>query len=350
MSVLDAPPALRVEEVEDLAGLEALETEWTRLWEDCPQATPFHHPGWLIPWWSCFGAQPGWTLWTLAVRRGDRLVAVAPLFVHPGPDPSIRQLSPVGISNTDYLGPLAAPGDEDALSAILAHLAEHADRWDVADFEELRAGDPLLGTPLPPGLKGETAPQSPCPVLALPDDPDVLIAGLSRWMRRNLRVGQRKLEESGGVQFETATAGTLPEFLDALFILHTRRWESLGQGGVLQGDEIRRFHEQAAARLLAAGVLRSRAIRANGRIVGIMHGMAAHGRGYAYMSGFDPALHRENPGTLVAGYTITEAIREGAREFDFLRGQESYKYDWGAVDTTTTHLRIRHPASPAHPW
>ena len=29
---------------------------------------------------------------------------------------------------------------------------------------------------------------------------------------------------------------------------------------------------------------------------------------------------------------LLSAVREGAREFDFLRGQESYKYEWGAVD------------------
>jgi hypothetical protein len=29
---------------------------------------------------------------------------------------------------------------------------------------------------------------------------------------------------------------------------------------------------------------------------------------------------------------MEEAIRDGAREFHFLRGGEGYKYGWGAVD------------------
>ena len=40
----------------------------------------------------------------------------------------------------------------------------------------------------------------------------------------------------------------------------------------------------------------------------------------------------EQPGTLLLGAVIEQAMREGRREIDFLRGAERYKYAWGAVD------------------
>jgi CelD/BcsL family acetyltransferase involved in cellulose biosynthesis len=32
------------------------------------------------------------------------------------------------------------------------------------------------------------------------------------------------------------------------------------------------------------------------------------------------------------GHAVREAVRDGVREFHFLRGREPYKYAWGAVD------------------
>ncbi|RUX44983.1 GNAT family N-acetyltransferase, partial [Mesorhizobium sp. M7A.F.Ca.CA.002.09.1.1] len=56
---------------------------------------------------------------------------------------------------------------------------------------------------------------------------------------------------------------------------------------------------------------------------------------YAYLGGFDPAYAEESPGAILIGHAIVESIREDAREFDFLRGQEAYKYGWGAADRWT---------------
>jgi CelD/BcsL family acetyltransferase involved in cellulose biosynthesis len=342
---------MRVDEVASVDALQALAPEWGALWERCPGATPFQHPAWLVPWWECFGDQPGWRLWTLAVRSGERLVAVAPLFIHPGPDPRFRQVSPVGIGNTDYLGPIVGPGvDGSAIAGILEHLLAHADRWDVCDLEELRGGDPLLSAPMPDGLAAEASLQSTCPVLALPSDAEAFFAARSAWLRRNLRRGTRRLEERAELSFHTADADTLPEFLDAFFRLHEQRWRAEGQNGLLQGEAMRRFHRDSSARLTEAGLLRLHGMRLDGRLVAILHCLGGHDRVHAYLGGFDPELSRDSPGTLIAAYAIEQAIAEGARELDFLRGQEKYKYDWGAVDRRTHRLRIRHARSPDLPW
>ena len=44
--------------------------------------------------------------------------------------------------------------------------------------------------------------------------------------------------------------------------------------------------------------------------------------------------------------SIEEAIAEGAREFDFLRHAESFKYAWGAEDTFTQRVWLESPATP----
>jgi CelD/BcsL family acetyltransferase involved in cellulose biosynthesis len=88
------------------------------------------------------------------------------------------------------------------------------------------------------------------------------------------------------------------------------------------------------------------ALRLEGRTAAVFHGFAARDRTSYYLSGFDPAFERFSPGTLVVGHAIEEAAREGAAEFDFLRGGEPYKYRWGARDRPCYAVRLG-SAAPA---
>jgi CelD/BcsL family acetyltransferase involved in cellulose biosynthesis len=49
-----------------------------------------------------------------------------------------------------------------------------------------------------------------------------------------------------------------------------------------------------------------------------------------YIAGFDAELAQASPGTLLTATAIEESIREGARSYDFLRGNEGHKSTWGA--------------------
>jgi CelD/BcsL family acetyltransferase involved in cellulose biosynthesis len=46
-------------------------------------------------------------------------------------------------------------------------------------------------------------------------------------------------------------------------------------------------------------------------------------------------------------YTIDQAIDERVRVFDFLRGSESYKAEWGARPELTSRLLLWHERAPS---
>jgi CelD/BcsL family acetyltransferase involved in cellulose biosynthesis len=48
---------------------------------------------------------------------------------------------------------------------------------------------------------------------------------------------------------------------------------------------------------------------------------------------------------MVARY-IERAIERGQRQFDFLRGPEPYKYEWGAVDEPIQRILVRRSNEP----
>jgi CelD/BcsL family acetyltransferase involved in cellulose biosynthesis len=76
-------------------------------------------------------------------------------------------------------------------------------------------------------------------------------------------------------------------------------------------------------------------------MVGVLLAMHAKGQAFFYLSGFDPLWARYSPGNALVGAAIAQAAREGATRFDFLRGQEAYKYRWGAADRPTLRLTLR---------
>jgi CelD/BcsL family acetyltransferase involved in cellulose biosynthesis len=324
------PPLPSTEALGTLDALERLRPEWEALWAAVPEATPFQHPAWLLPWWRHVGRG---TLACIAVRSSaGELVALAPLYVYE--DAGGRRLFPLGIATTDELAPLVRPPwRAQSIQCIAAQLAQRAD-FDAVECPQQPRASLLLELPCPPGWQQEVAASEPHPVLDLRDPGTVPKA-----MRDNVRHCRSRAQRAGSVAYETATAAQLPEFLDALDRLHARRWAGRGEAGVLHDPAVRAMHREAAPQLQAAGLLRLLALRLDGRIVAVLYCLAHAGNWHDYIGGFDPAVAAISPGTLLVAHAIERARAEGAMRFDFLRGQEAYKYRWGAVDEGRFGLR-----------
>jgi CelD/BcsL family acetyltransferase involved in cellulose biosynthesis len=60
-----------------------------------------------------------------------------------------------------------------------------------------------------------------------------------------------------------------------------------------------------------------------------------------YNAGVDPEARYLSPGVVLIAGLVRRALEAGAKRFDFLRGDESYKYEWGAVDEPVQRLLVR---------
>jgi CelD/BcsL family acetyltransferase involved in cellulose biosynthesis len=64
--------------------------------------------------------------------------------------------------------------------------------------------------------------------------------------------------------------------------------------------------------------------------------------GYLYYNaGLDPDARDLSPGVLIVYAYIRRAMAAGKRRLDFLRGDERYKYEWGAEDEPIQRLLVR---------
>lgn len=316
------------------SALAALEPEWWELWSRCPAATPFQSPAWLLPWWRSFA--PG-RLRAIAVRRDGRLVGLAPFYIEDGA--LGRRLLLLGLGTTDYLDLLLDPDHAGPAAAAIEGAVVDLD-WESWELEELAPGAAALRLRCPQGCAEAAVNHSACPTLDL-SGPDDLSGCVPAHRRKRLRRALTMARKRGPVEVDEGADG----FLDDLLHLHSARWSDRGQPGLLQDDSVQRFHRAALPDLLRSRLARLYRLRIGDSVVGVFHGLSAHGRTFFYLGGFDPDYARESPGALLVGHAIAAAIRESRTEFHFLRGREPYKYEWGAVDRWNRRRSFRRGAA-----
>jgi CelD/BcsL family acetyltransferase involved in cellulose biosynthesis len=320
--------------IRDANSLRTFTAEWTELWKNCRELTSFQRPEWLLPWVDVFQPQK---LCVVEVRRDGDLWGLAPMFCYDrGGD---QVLAPLGAGISDYLDWLIRPQyAAETVLKIFACLLDLGEPWDILDLPDmpeisiLTKHDDLLSL--------RHVSRQVCPVLVLPDGVCDLRAVLSERQRKNLRTARNRIQRAGTAQIEVATEQTLPEFLSALQSLHSSRWQNFGMPGVLSDERVQEFHERSAPELLRAGVLRFYGLRLNGELIAVLHTLSEQHTIYCYLQGFDPNYSFVSPGMQIIAAVIEDAIKQGKRIVDFLRGSEKYKYCWGARDRLTAHLQV----------
>lgn len=329
----------RVEERRGRDALESFAGEWQDLERRCRRATPFQSPQWLTPWWTYFAHGD---LRVVGVRRGETLCALVPLVIEPGNEGS--RVTLLGTGNTDHLDLLVDDRYRDVATAMAVDaVAQWLSPYDRCDFEQLDAASPLMTTPAPFGWRWECEQCDVCPTLAITQ----CVGGDPCPPRRTAeaRYSRRRLSRLGEVTIDIVRHDTLDEALCALFALHQARWQARWHTGVLGSEVVRCFLRRVAEGFLDRGMLRLYTLRVAGRIVAVHFGFQWRGRRSYYIGGFDPSLAALSVGNLLLEHAIRDSAVEGASEFDFLRGAETYKYRWGARDQPTYRRILRRPAS-----
>jgi CelD/BcsL family acetyltransferase involved in cellulose biosynthesis len=260
--------------------------------------------------------------------------------------------------HADYATVLAAPDVLPAVSeSVVEYLAApaspddpHPNPWDVVDLRRLRCGDPAADAlavafgrrEISEGWTLNVEREDVCPVVHLSPgtDFDSFLATLGKKDRHEIRRKVRRAEAVGDIRL-TDSSDPLAE-LDDFIDLHQRRW---GDDGLFPstpgGDRSRVFFRRLFEEYGPDGSLRLAFLTVGERrIAAGIHFRTADGYLY-YNAGVDPEARELSPGVLMIAAYVQRAIAEGCRRLDFLRGDEPYKYEWGATDEPVQRLLVR---------
>jgi len=206
-----------------------------------------------------------------------------------------------------------------------------AARHDMTQLAQIEATSPLVEMARAAGW--QISQSEKCPLLVLPTSWEEYVPSLGKNMREQIKRLPRKLERNFAVSYHLAqTESEVQQGLDDLFQLHGKRWRARGQTGVLVLPRRQRFQRALCRDLLARDCLRLWTLRCAGRAVGSLLFYFYNGRYSYFIGGFDPELSQWNIGTCLFAQVIRHAIGEGARDLDFLKGEETYKYRLGATN------------------
>lgn len=324
---------VRCELIRTTSELEAFQSSWRTLWSEDARATPFQRPEWLLPWWRQFG-QPD--LRAVIVLQQGRPIAFLPFYIYREPTSDERQLLLIGAGTTDYLDGIFTPECTPEYVQLAIDLLQAEGGWDVLYATQLRPESMLLQA-----LSRQSASEvrrfetESCSRMAA-----VSMAGLPVKIRRNAMYYRNRALRQGKLEFTVAGASDWAESFEALERLHTKRWQSSGEPGVLADPRVLGWHREALPLLQASGLLRLCCLRLNGETIGVLYSLIdpaswPERTQYFYLTAFSIEHADLRPGTLLLGYAIEHAAEEGVKTIDMLRGNESYKKIWHVQPVST---------------
>lgn len=300
---------------------------------------PFLHPAWLRTWVSEFGGD--YEPLVLTCHEGD-FVGIAPLIRSDG------HLSFMGDSSIcDFMDILVDPARADeAYNDLWRQLCDQPwdelELWGLMETSETRRRVKAFADDTP-GIEVSEELESVAPRLELPETWDAYMATLGKKDRHELRRKIRRLFDSGAdVTFDVLSdqqgvVGVMDEFLE----LHRT---SRADKTEFMTPEMEVFFRRMASAMAAEGLVRVFMLRVNGKPAASVLCFDAGSHLYLYNSGYDPEFSSLSVGLVSKALCLQWAIENGMRGLDFLRGDESYKYDLGARDQAIYRLRLSRTA------
>ncbi|UCD19325.1 MAG: GNAT family N-acetyltransferase [candidate division WOR-3 bacterium] len=298
--------------------LSALGKIWHRLFADARNPSPFVS----YEWFSVLGrhillSDPE----VMLCRSNGKVVGVLPAAIQ---DSTLKFIGDERV--TDLSGMVCATGYEEEVVGAVADFIKSRDlKVDLFPVEE----DSILAGCLRKKLPELSVKKKDvCPLLHLPNTYDEYLKGLDGKSRHELR---RKMRRINGTAVEDVKTKSIVSLFELMAASDDSKKRFLT-------PVIMSFFRDLACNFERLGWLRMRALYFNGRTIGIVFAFSLKERVYLYNMGFDPEYRRMSPGIMTIALDIQSAISEGYGYYDFLRGDEDYKYRFGAKERYT--LRI----------
>lgn len=320
-----------------------LAPEWNELLKRSAMNTIFSTWEWQSTWWRVY--KPG-TLWILTCRDEDgTLMGIAPWFVCTGG--SDKVVSAIGcVDVTDYLDVVI---DKDCIWAVMdcfaAYLAEHKTLFDRINLCNIPDASPTFAD-FPKLLKQhgfttELEQLDVAPVIQLPDDWQDYLAALDKKHRHELRRKMRRA--SGGADIDWYIVGDEHDLSEQLeLFIKLMAASDAEKETFLQDENNIGFFRQIIPLLHEKGWVQLNFLTINGHPAAAYLNFDYLNRIMVYNSGLLRGEYDAfSPGIVLLANNIRYAIENDYDVFDFLRGNETYKYYLGGKDTAVFALKAQ---------
>ncbi|GHH45176.1 GNAT family N-acetyltransferase [Streptomyces candidus] len=316
-----------------------LRDSWDALHRRCAAATPFQSHAWLSSWWLSYGAEG--RLRTVLVRRGDRLVAAAPLMLVHAPMPL---LVPVGLGISDYFDVLVDDDGAKETLRALRHGLHRAARNAVIDMREVRPG--AVAEELYDTWTGARRRLQDSTCMELPASPiDELTRRMASSRAQRIRAKLRKIDAMG-IESRVVAEHEVSDTVGHLLRLHELQWRGRGINVEHLRPRFAAHLERAARRMVRDGDAALTEFRQDGEVVAAKLTVHSGRLTGGYLYGADPVLRERKVDvtTMLLRHDAHLAAGSGGDVLSLLRGSEAYKDHWRPQPVTNSRLLLANPA------
>lgn len=217
---------------------------------------------------------------------------------------------------TDYHSPVGPTGAE-ALVAALQCFPKTPFRLDSVPLEAVK---PIVEALSQSGIDSSISEDAVVAVLALPSTYDDWLASLGKKQRHEVRRKRRRFAaDFGAIEIQRHTG----DAADTFSAMHRL---SAGDKGQFMTERM----ESLFADLLQTAGASIHLLTCDGVPRAAAFGFESDEGYFYYNSAYDPAAAMASPGVVLFSMMIEAEIERGAVVFDFLKGEEQYKFRHGA--------------------
>ena len=327
-----------------------LKTDWQRLFSES-DCSPFSSWEWLSTWYKCFGSNK--KLFILKASRENNLIAILPLFIE---DKRILGMKTTRLGfigenqgGADYLDLIAKKSDIAEVTNAFSEFLKAEKSFDSISFENVLPNS-AIATILN-GLSSNVTkqktfftetPSTICPQVKLEKDFDVVLKQSRRFSNYKRRLKQ--LEKMKGFEFRSITSpDEIGAAFDRFFYLHEKRWEKVGGSELSGHPRLVSFQRDLIANLSNTNLLRFDELWVDGECRASVYGFDNGQTFYYYNAGYDLTWSKLSVGLVLIGLSIKSAIERGNSVYDFLRGDEEYKFDWANQNVELLNVSLSRP-------
>lgn len=333
--------ALRLDVYAGEPGFQRLREIWNPLLHRSAYDTLFMTWEFQSTWWKHHGE--GDPFFLVGTEGGDP-VGIAPLYVE---DIDGRRTVRIvgGTEVADYLDFIVLPGyEEPFVEAVVDWLMSGAaPAWDVIEWVNVPEEGVLYHifprVAARKGLPVEPEQEDVCPIIPLPATWEEYLMMLNKHQRHEIRRKIRRIERNADVHWYIVDHGhDLDREVEQFIRLHEL---SRPDKDAFMTPKMKAFFRDLAHVMLDAGWLQLSFIVVNGDTAASMYCFDYGDSILVYNSGYAPQSYASlSPGIVLLSYCIRHAIELGKRHFDFMQGDEEYKYRFGGQDTRVYRMTV----------
>ena len=316
---------------------EDMQTEWNELLAQSVTHVPFLRHEYLSAWWKHLGGGE-WKnaqLCIIAAREKNALVGIAPFFHTQHEDrESLMLLGSIEIS--DYLDFIVRPTDLDRfLNELLPFLASSPLlHWEALGLYNLLDSSPTLPAlekaAQSLGWKYQSEKLKHCPYIPLPGNFETYLASIDKKQRHEIRRKMRRVDESASTcrwyfsEDPKTIAADIDSFLTLMAMDHDK--------ALFLTPPMREMMKDVVQCAFDNNCLKLAFLEIEGKKAAGYLNFDYLDRVWVYNSGLDWTFNEYSPGWVLLGYLLRWANENHRTTFDFMRGDEEYKYRFGAID------------------